>query len=129
MIPASAQRTVERSFGAAALADGRAAIAAGRVHLVKPPPWPVVARVGGLADTVKDADESAPAAGAGTGIQFAPVSRANLERAIGRAMTLRRDVALWRGLQSRAMATDVGWTRPARQYAALFRALVAHRAA
>lgn len=90
---------------------------------------PVVARVGGLADTVKDADESAPAARAGTGIQFAPVSRANLERAIGRAMTLRRDVALWRGLQSRAMATDVGWTRPARQYAALFRALVAHRAA
>ena len=90
---------------------------------------PVVARVGGLADTVKDADATALAAGAGTGIQFAPVSRANLELAIGRAMTLRRDAALWRGLQSRAMATDVGWTRPARQYAALFRALVARRAA
>jgi len=90
---------------------------------------PVVARVGGLADTVKDANESALAAGNGTGIQFEPVSRANLELAIGRAMTLRRDVALWRGLQSRAMATDVGWTRPAGEYAALFRALLAHRAA
>lgn len=90
---------------------------------------PVVARVGGLADTVKDADESAPAAGTGNGIQFAPGSRANLERAIGRALALRRDAALWQGLQSRAMATDVGWSRPARQYAALFRALVAHRTA
>ncbi|MBK7076080.1 MAG: DEAD/DEAH box helicase [Myxococcales bacterium] len=53
MIPASAQRTVERCFGAAALADGLAAVAAGRVHLVKPPPWPVVARVAGEVVTVR----------------------------------------------------------------------------
>jgi len=90
---------------------------------------PVVARVGGLADTVVDADEAALAAGAGTGIQFAPVTRGNLEVAIGRAMALRRNVALWRGLQFRAMTADVGWTRPAGQYAALFRALIAQRAA
>jgi len=90
---------------------------------------PVVARVGGLADTVVDADEAALAAGAGTGIQFAPVTRGNLEVAIGRAMALRRNVALWSGLQFRAMTADVGWTRPAGQYAALFRALIAQRAA
>jgi starch synthase len=90
---------------------------------------PIVARVGGLADTIIDANEMARAAGTGTGIQFAPVTRGNLELAIGRAMALRRDRALWRRMQSRAMATDVGWTRPAKRYAALFRELAARRAA
>jgi starch synthase len=89
---------------------------------------PIVARVGGLADTVIDANEMALASGAGTGIQFAPVTRGNLELAIGRAAALRRDRPLWRRMQVRAMATDVGWTRPAKRYAALFRALVAQRA-
>ncbi len=86
---------------------------------------PIVARVGGLADTVVDANEMALAAGAGTGIQFAPVTRGQLELAIGRAGALRRDRMAWRRMQLRAMATDVGWTRPAKRYAALFRALVA----
>ena len=49
---------------------------------------PIVARVGGLADTVIDANEMALAAGAGTGIQFAPVTRGNLELAIGAACAL-----------------------------------------
>ena len=90
---------------------------------------PIVARVGGLADTVIDANEGALAAGLGTGIQFAPVTRENLELAISRGIALRRDRALWRRMQSRAMATDVGWTRPAKRYAALFRELAARRAA
>ena len=88
---------------------------------------PIVARVGGLADTIIDANEMALAAGAGTGIQFAPVTRANLELALDRAMTLWRDPVQWRALQRRAMATDVGWARPAKQYAALFRKLGARR--
>src|SRR5216117_1227308 len=50
---------------------------------------PLVARVGGLADTVVDANEMAVEAGAATGIQFAPVTRGNLELAIGRAAALR----------------------------------------
>jgi len=86
---------------------------------------PIVARVGGLADTVIDANEMALAAGVGTGIQFAPVTRETLELAISRGIALRRDRALWRRMQSRAMATDVGWTRPAKRYAALFRELAA----
>jgi len=89
---------------------------------------PVVARVGGLADTVIDANAMALAAGAGTGVQFSPVTRANIELAVGRAAALKRDAPLWRRLQARAMATDVGWTRPAKQYAALYRALVRSRA-
>ncbi len=90
---------------------------------------PVVARVGGLADTIIDANEMALAAGTGTGLQFTPVNRDNLEIAIGRAVELHQERALWRRMQSRAMATDVGWTRPAKRYAALFRELAAHRSA
>jgi starch synthase len=89
---------------------------------------PVVARVGGLADTVIDANEMALAAGTGTGIQFAPVTASALEIAIDRAATLARDTKTWRRLQAHAMATDVGWERPAKQYAALFRDLVAQHA-
>jgi starch synthase len=89
---------------------------------------PVVARVGGLADTVIDANEMALAAGTGTGIQFAPVTASALELAIDRAATLARDTKTWRRLQAHAMATDVGWERPAKQYAALFRDLVAQHA-
>jgi starch synthase len=88
---------------------------------------PVVARVGGLADTVIDANEMALAAGAGTGIQFAPVNRDQFEIALGRTARLWRDQREWRRMQARAMATDVGWTRPARRYAALYRELVAAR--
>ena len=89
---------------------------------------PIVSRVGGLADTVIDANAMAVAARTGTGIQFAPVTRRTLELALGRALTLARDPPLWRRLQLRAMAADVGWTRPAKQYAALYRALAAQRA-
>lgn len=89
---------------------------------------PVVARVGGLADTVVDANEMALAAKAGTGIVFAPVTRDALELAIDRTAALWRDRTAWRLVQKRAMATDVSWTRPAAQYAALYRGLVASRA-
>ena len=40
--------------------------------------------------------------GTGTGIQFAPVTRGNLELAIGRAIALRRDAASWRRAADRA---------------------------
>ncbi len=49
---------------------------------------PVVARTGGLADTVIDANEAAIAAGCATGVQFAPVTAAALDQAIGRACDL-----------------------------------------
>jgi starch synthase len=88
---------------------------------------PVVARVGGLVDTVVDANEMALAAGAGTGVQFAPVTAEQLLFAVQRVGALARDRAQWRRIQHRAMTTDVGWTRPARRYAALYRELVPHR--
>jgi len=84
---------------------------------------PVVGRVGGLADTVVDANEMALAGGAGTGVQFAPVSSEMLACAIDRTCDLWRDPVQWRRMQKRGMHTDVSWRAPSRAYAALFRAL------
>lgn len=90
---------------------------------------PVVARVGGLADTVIDANEMALAAHAGNGLQFAPVTREALALALDRAVSLWRDQPTWRRLQQHAMSADVGWRRPARQYSTLYRELAASPAA
>ncbi len=46
-IPDDAVRRVAACFAPAIVRDGLARAAAGDVHLVKPPPWPVVARVTG----------------------------------------------------------------------------------
>ena len=90
---------------------------------------PIVARVGGLADTVIDANEMALAAGTGTGLNFAPVSQEMLSNSIERAIGLYRDGESWARLQANAMAGDVSWTRSARNYAALFRGMIADRSA
>ena len=89
---------------------------------------PVVARVGGLADTVIDANAAALAAGVATGVQFAPVSAQMLDVALRRAIALYREPSVWHSLQLNGMATDVSWRGPARQYAALYRDLVETRA-
>ena len=86
---------------------------------------PVVAHVGGLCDTVIDANEMALAAGVGTGFQFSPVQREMLAAAILRALSVWRQPDVWRRLQRNAMAIDVSWRRPARRYAALYRELTA----
>ena len=84
---------------------------------------PIVGRVGGLADTVIDANPAAKGKAVGTGIQFAPVTTPMLESAVRKASALYRDRNLWRQLQLNGMATDVSWRLPARRYAALFRDL------
>lgn len=89
---------------------------------------PIVARVGGLADTVIDANEAALASGVATGIQFAPVTADAMADAVGRAARLRRDAPTWRRMQRNAMAADVSWRHSAAQYAALYRSLQAERA-
>ncbi len=85
---------------------------------------PVVARVGGLADTIVDSNPVAIAAGAGTGIMFSPVNETMLESAIRRAARLYRDEKAWRQIQRGGMATDVSWAAPAREYASLYRELI-----
>ncbi|MGE0358788.1 MAG: glycogen synthase GlgA [Burkholderiales bacterium] len=90
---------------------------------------PVASRVGGLADTVIDANEMALVASAGNGLQFSPVTVEGLALALERAVRLYEDRTTWRRLQRHAMAADVGWRRAAKAYAALYRELLAARAA
>ena len=89
---------------------------------------PIVSRVGGLADTVIDANEAGLAAGVATGFQFTPVSEAALRRTLDRVFVLWHNKKSWRRLQQRAMRSKVGWGTAAKLYAALFRT-VARRAA
>ena len=84
---------------------------------------PIVTRVGGLADTVVDANEAALGAGWGTGFACPPDSPQMLGAAMLRAAGLYRQPALWRGLQANAMAQDVSWTASAARYAAIYRGL------
>jgi starch synthase len=84
---------------------------------------PVVVHVGGLCDTVIDANEMALAAGVATGFHFSPVGTDMLVAAIGRALSVWHEPELWRRLQRNAMQTEVGWRRPAMRYASLYREL------
>ncbi len=85
---------------------------------------PVVARTGGLADTVIDANDAALAAGCATGFQFAPVTAAALGDAIDRVCDAFADAPTWRSMIRRAMRHPVGWDRSAATYTALYRSLV-----
>lgn len=81
---------------------------------------PVVTAVGGLADTVADADERADGVGF-VASQVEPTHiLAALFRAARRVSTKRRRVAL----QKRMMAIDWSWTAPADEYASLYRELL-----
>lgn len=84
---------------------------------------PVVARVGGLADTVRDANPTATGKAVGTGIQFAPVTVLMLEDAIQRTKAFYHQRKVWHQLRLNGMATDVSWRSSAQRYAALFREL------
>jgi starch synthase len=88
---------------------------------------PVVSRVGGLADTVIDANEMALVAGVATGVQFAPVDREGLDLAIVRAAALFARPKVWQRMQQNGMKADVSWNRSGSQYAQLYRETLASR--
>ncbi|MEP7239638.1 MAG: glycogen synthase GlgA [Devosia sp.] len=85
---------------------------------------PLVSRVGGLADTVIDANEAAIEAGVATGIVFAPATAPALRDAIHRAIRLYGQPKTWRKMQRRGMKSDVSWDASAEKYAALYRQLL-----
>ena len=85
---------------------------------------PVVARVGGLADTVIDANEAALNAAAATGILFAPSDAPALHGAIARAVQLHAQPDMWRDMQRAGMRTEVSWSNSAARYASLYRSLL-----
>ena len=77
---------------------------------------PVVARTGGLADTVIDANEAALTSKCATGVQFSPVTAATLEQAIHRTCDLYEQPATWAGMMRRGMRHPVGWDVSAQAY-------------
>ena len=81
---------------------------------------PVVARTGGLADTVIDANEAAMVAGCATGVQFAPVTTEALDQAIGRTCALFAQPRAWAAMQRRAMRHPVGWDQSAQAYVDIY---------
>ncbi len=85
---------------------------------------PVVARVGGLSDTVIDANPAGLAAQVATGVQFLPVTGDGLRAALHRTAQLWADPEAWAHLQRNAMRAKVGWSAPAAAYAKLFRSQV-----
>lgn len=85
---------------------------------------PVVSRVGGLADTVIDANDAALSAGSATGIQFHPVDAVSLASALKRAQKLYGDRTAWTAIQRSGMRQDVSWKRSAARYVEVYRATV-----
>jgi starch synthase len=85
---------------------------------------PIVSRVGGLEDTVVDAEAS----DATTGFKFAPVTTDGLATAVLRAHAAFGDKDAWRIIQTNGMSTDVSWHSRASRYADLYRELVTTRA-
>ncbi|WP_343611395.1 glycogen synthase GlgA [Novosphingobium sp.] len=82
---------------------------------------PVVARTGGLADTVVDANLAAIKAGAATGIQFAGVDYQNFALGITRAVDLYHQQDAWTEVRRAGMRMDFSWNQSAAAYAALYR--------
>ena len=81
---------------------------------------PVVARTGGLNDTVIDANPAALAAKAATGVSFGPTTADGLRRALRRTFRLYADNKAWMNMQKQGMKSDVSWERSAGLYAELY---------
>ena len=86
---------------------------------------PVVAAVGGLADTVITANPAGLAAGVATGLTFHPTDAAAFAQALRQLLALHADPKQWAKLQRNAMAHPVGWETSAVAYADLYESLLA----
>ena len=86
---------------------------------------PVVARTGGLADTVIDANPAALAAGCATGVQFDGVNYDSLAAALNRTVALYHDREAWERIQKNGMKCDFSWKASGAAYADLYRSLTA----
>ncbi len=84
---------------------------------------PLVRRVGGLADTVVDADAASLADGTATGFAFDEDNPRALIRAIERAVVLYREPEVWRRMVRRAMTRNFSWDTAARRYLRLYEEL------
>jgi starch synthase len=84
---------------------------------------PIVRNVGGLADTVTDANENTLRLGTATGFAFREPTAPAMLACIDRAIALYGQPVAWRKMQYEAMDQDFGWDSSARDYLALYRKL------
>lgn len=89
---------------------------------------PIVARTGGLADTVIDANLAALNAGVATGVQFSGVTYPALAAAISRTVALYHRSETWAAIRKNGMAADFSWSRSGKAYADLYAQLVSEPA-
>ena len=75
---------------------------------------PIVHAVGGLNDTVTDAN----------GFKFADPTPEALQASVARAVETFGDVRKWRALQRAGMKADFSWDRSAREYVKVYRAAI-----
>jgi starch synthase len=73
---------------------------------------PIVRRVGGLADTVKDGE---------TGVTFDGLDVQSLVDAVARTLSYYRNGPLWRKLRAAGMRQDFSWRHSAKEYIQLYR--------
>jgi len=78
---------------------------------------PIVSEVGGLADTVVDADRDGEG---GTGLTHAPTA-AGMADALHRSLALFADTPRYAAVQQRGMRRDFSWAHAANAYEALYR--------
>jgi starch synthase len=85
---------------------------------------PVASRIGGLADTIKDAPlaEGAPI-GDATGVLFDGDTVDAMVAAVERAVSLYRNPQAWTAMQKNGMTTNFGWESSAAKYIELYRSL------
>ena len=88
---------------------------------------PIVARTGGLADTIVDANEAALSAGVATGFQYQPSAPGGLYHAITRAIAIYARSGEWAEMQRQGMKSDVSWTKSAARYVELYQSLIAKK--
>jgi starch synthase len=78
---------------------------------------PIASRTGGFVDTVVDADSQLET---GTGFLFEANDQAALAGAVGRALAAYAHPRFG-ALRRRVMRLDLGWERPARRYAQIYK--------
>jgi starch synthase len=86
---------------------------------------PVVHAVGGLIDTVVDANDANLRADIATGFRFTHATVDALREAMRRAQRLFTDPPRWQQVMRRAMAQDFSWTEAASKYLDLYRQVIA----
>ncbi|MGO8914920.1 MAG: glycogen synthase GlgA [Stellaceae bacterium] len=89
---------------------------------------PIVRGIGGLADTVVDANERTLRLGTATGFVFRERNAQAMLACIDRALALYRQAVPWRKVQYQAMGQDFGWDVSARDYLGLYQKLAPHAA-